>query len=98
MEDVEKDQEDEKMDIQSSYSSKITDFRQRLLQWLQKEWPSPETEDSEDQDLDALLLKVPHKDPPRLIPDRAIPRTASFARHFASITNRSFNTVLHSGR
>ena len=61
MEDAERDQEDEKMDIQSSYSSKITDFRQGLLQWLEKEYQSSETEDFDDRDLDALLLKVPLK-------------------------------------
>ena len=67
MEDAEKDQEDEKMDIQSSYSSKITEFRQGLLQWLGKDCQAPETEDFEDRDLDALLLKVPLKPLPKLI-------------------------------
>ena len=62
MENAERDQEDEKMDIQSSYSSKITDFRQGLLQWLEKEYQSSETEDFEDRDLDAVLLKVPLKE------------------------------------
>jgi hypothetical protein len=62
MEDAERDQEDETMDIQSSYSSKITDFRQGLLQWLEKEYQSSETENFENRDLDALLLKVPLKE------------------------------------
>ena len=64
MEDAEKDQEDEKMDIQSSYSNKIAEFRQGLLQWLEKEYQPPETEDFEDGDLDALLLKVHAKSRP----------------------------------
>lgn len=64
MEDAEKDQEDEKMDIQSSYSNKIADFRQGLLQWLEKEYQPPSTEDFEDRDLDALLLKVHSKSRP----------------------------------
>jgi len=62
MEEAEKDQEDETVDIQSSYSTKITDFKQGLLQWLEKESQSHETEDFEDRDLDALLLKAPRKE------------------------------------
>lgn len=58
---VEKEQDDDKMDIQASYSSLIKEFRKFLLQWLKKEPESNEIEDFEDQDLDALLLKVPQR-------------------------------------
>src|SRR5436190_13093559 len=40
MEDAEKDPEDYKLDIQTSYSTTIKEFRIGLLQWLEKE-PEP---------------------------------------------------------
>lgn len=58
MDDVEKEKEDDKMDIQASYSSIIRDFRANLLHWLEKENESGGYNDFEDRDLDALLLKV----------------------------------------
>jgi hypothetical protein len=59
MEDAEKEQEDERLDIQASYSSTISEFKSGLKQWLQKDPLEEGNEDFEDRDLDALLLKVP---------------------------------------
>lgn len=59
MEEVEKEQDEDRMDIQGSYSSAISEFRNRLVNWLEKEPQVGETlEDFEDRELDALLLKV----------------------------------------
>ena len=59
MEDADKEQEDERLDIQASYSSTINEFKSGLKQWLQKDPLEEGHEDFEDRDLDALLLKVP---------------------------------------
>jgi hypothetical protein len=59
MEDAEKEQEDERLDIQASYLSTINEFKSGLKQWLQKDPLEEGNEDFEDRDLDALLLKVP---------------------------------------
>lgn len=59
MEDAEKEQEDERLDIQAIYSSTINEFKSGLRKWLEKEPVEQEDEDFEDRDLDALLLKVP---------------------------------------
>jgi hypothetical protein len=59
MEDAEKEQEDERLDIQASYSSTINEFKSGLKQWLLKDPLEEGNEDFEDRDLDALLLKVP---------------------------------------
>jgi len=59
MEDAEKDQEDERLDIQAIYSTTINEFRRGLRQWLEKERDEEEENgDFEDRELDALLLKV----------------------------------------
>lgn len=59
MEEVEKEQDDDRTDIQGWHSSMISEFKNRLLEWLEKEPQVEETvEDFEDRDLDALLLKV----------------------------------------
>jgi hypothetical protein len=61
MEDAEREQEDERLDIQASYSPTINSFKGGLKDWLEKKQASEENEDFEDRDLDALLLKVlPH--------------------------------------
>lgn len=59
MGDAEKEQEDERLDIQAIYSSTINEFRSGLRKWLENEPVEQEDEDFEDRDLDALLLKVP---------------------------------------
>ena len=48
--------EDERMDIQASYSSFIADYKAGLLKWLEKDLS--QTDEFEDQELDALLLQV----------------------------------------
>ena len=59
MEDAEKEQEDERLDIQASYSYTINEFKSGLKQWLQEDPLEEGNGDFEDRDLDALLLKVP---------------------------------------
>jgi tubulin-specific chaperone D len=58
MDEVEKEQDEERFDIQASYLTVIKEFRSGLLQWLAKESQSGEIEEFEDRSLDALLLKV----------------------------------------
>ena len=59
MDEVEKELDEDKTDIQGWHSSMISEFKNRLLEWLEKEPQVEETvEDFEDRELDALLLKV----------------------------------------
>jgi hypothetical protein len=48
--------DDERMDIQASYSSFIADYKAGLLKWLEKDLS--QTDEFEDQELDTLLLQV----------------------------------------
>jgi hypothetical protein len=58
MEEADKEQDEDSMDIQGSYSDTIQDFRKGLLKWLEKEPQPGDFEDFEDRELDALLLRV----------------------------------------
>lgn len=58
MENGDKDQDEDSVDIHGLYSKVIADFRARLLRWLEQEPESSEIQDHEDREVDALLLKV----------------------------------------
>lgn len=58
MENGDKEQQNDGIDIQGLYSTVITDFRTGLLRWLEQEPDSTRIEDHEDRQVDALLLKV----------------------------------------
>jgi hypothetical protein len=77
------------MDLQSSYSSIMRDYRINLIQWLEKQSEANEIEDFEDRDLDAILLQVPRQPKSVANPDRTVSRTTSSTRFFTSIINRS---------
>jgi hypothetical protein len=59
MENGEKDQDEDTMDIQGLHSKVIADFRTGLLRWLEQEPETTRVEDHEDRQVNALLLKVP---------------------------------------
>jgi len=58
MENGDKEQDNDGVDIQGLYSTVITDFRTGLLRWLEQEPDFTRVEDHEDRQVDALLLKV----------------------------------------
>ena len=58
MENGDRDQDGDGVDIQGLYSKVITDFRARLLRWLEQEPDPSDIQDHEDREVDALLLKV----------------------------------------
>lgn len=58
MENGDKEQDNDGIDIQGLYSTVITDFRTGLFRWLEQEPDSTRVEDHEDRQVDALLLKV----------------------------------------
>ena len=59
MDEEEKDREEEKGNIQGYYATVISEFKEALSRWLEKETENETIEDFEDRELDALLLKVP---------------------------------------
>ena len=60
MGDVEKEKDDDRLDIPAILTSRISEFRDGLKMWLESENIEEEDGDFEDRDLEALLLKVPH--------------------------------------